>query len=432
MRQSAMRRDASSRSRPHAPAIHQLERDDDQRAAMTTARQPRDEGAGEERDGQDGQRGDGGRERPAPARPVIRHAAAQVDPGQEAPEAGGPRVREPEAEQLVAAARLPPGDAVQRLRAEERVERRDHGEAACRADQAGQHGPELRLVRQREEAGEIGGRGHRLRHGPDHSPEALAVAEKGERIVRAGAGDQPGDHRRHSRCQPPDPPDHHRRAEADGEGEGLHGREVAADLRRRDVGRRPRQRADLRDQDQERHRVLESRHHRRGDVLDQGADAEGADQRLEHPGQQDDEEEKRQRLLHGPRAAGGGRRGRDRLQDDRAQQQSEDAPRGVDRRAAGSERERRQRHEGRAIEAGEDGVGDVLIAERVEGEDAIADAGRDAQEGGGGAAHHLTANACHSRSRANDPSRIAQAVALRREARQRLEPPASSPAPRIP
>ena len=107
----------------------------------------------------------------------------------------------------------------------------------------------------------------------------------------------------------------------------------------------------------ESHRVLEARHHRRGDVLHQGADAERAEQRLEHASHQDDEKEQGEGLPDAPRAGTGGR-GRDRLQYGRAQQQGQHAARGVDRRAPVAQRERRQRHEGRPVEAGEDRVGD--------------------------------------------------------------------------
>ncbi len=293
---------------------------------------------------------------------------------------------------------LPSGDAVQRLRAEEGVERRDHGEAQRRAGEAGQHGPELRLVRQREKAGEIRGGGDRRRHRPDHPPQARPVAEEGERVVRPGAGDQPGDHRRHPRREPPRLPDHERRAEADREGERLHRGQITADLGRQDVGRRPGQRPELGDQDQEGHRVLESRHHRRGDVLDQGADAERAEQRLEHAGHEDDEKEHGEGLPDAPPAPTGGGRGRDRLQDDRPQQEGQHAPRRVDRRAPVSEHERRQRDEGRGVEAGEDGVGDVLIPERVQREHPVAHADGHTEEGSGGSAHQLTANGRHVRS----------------------------------
>ena len=342
---------------------------------------------------------------------MIGHAASQVDAREQASEAGGDRVGESEPQQLLAARGLPSGDAVHRLRAEQGVERGDHSKAERRAGEGGQYGPELRLVRQCEKAGEIRGRGDRRRHRPDHPPEAFPVAEEGERVVRPGADDQPGDHRRHPRREPPCLPDHDRRAEADGEGERLHRGEVTADLCRREARRHPGQRAELRDQDEEGDRVLESRHHRRGDVLDQGADAERAEQRLEHAGHEDDEKEQGEGLLDAPPPASGGGRGRDRLEHDRSQQQGQHAPRRVDRRAPVSQRERRQRHEGRGVKAGEDGVGDVLITERVEGEHPVAHADRHTEEGGGGAAHQLTANGRHVRSCAGPGRLVGQCCA---------------------
>jgi hypothetical protein len=92
-------------------------------------------------------------------------------------------------------------------------------------------------------------------------------------------------------------PDDRERREPDQKRERLSRAEVTREPRERHVPGKAEQRIDLRDQDEDRHGVLEARHDGRRDVLDERAQSQGAEQRLEQAGRDDEEQHDREHRI---------------------------------------------------------------------------------------------------------------------------------------
>ena len=224
----------------------------------------------------------------------------------------------------------------------------------------------------------------------DDRAEAPAEAEPGQTVVGAGSDDEAEDDRGDSRgqsrtepdCQAGQDPDQHGRwlGQAGMRDEGAEGQMAWETEHRRE----------LREEDQDRDRILEAGHHRGGDVPDQSAEPEEPEQGLDDPGEEDDEEGEEEDL--------GGGRARQAPRDDRGQQEGHEAAGGIHQHVAIAQQQDGERDEDGAVEARPDGHGQVLVPQGLEGQHSVSHAHRDREQGGGDPAHDVPSEAAQVES----------------------------------
>ena len=169
-----------------------------------------------------------------------------------------------------------------------------------------------------------------------------------------------------------------------------------ASCRERDVAAESEQRVDLGDDDEDRHRVLEPGHDRRGDVADEAAESQGAEQRLEEPRRHDDEEHQGQRALDIAVSGDGARPARHAFEHHRGHDERHHAPRRVHEPSGAAEQGPGEENEYGAHQPGDDAVRDVAVAERLEREDPVAHAHRNGEHARADSARYVTLEGFHS------------------------------------
>ena len=155
-------------------------------------------------------------------------------------------------------------------------------------------------------------------------------------------------------------------------------------------------RIDLGEDDENGHRVLEAGHDRRGDVADEAAEPQRAEQRLEEPRRHHDEEHQRQRPLHVAVSGDGGRPAHHTLEDHRGHDERHDAPRRVHEPRGAAEQGAGEEDDDGAHQPGHHAVRDVAIAERLECQDPVAHAHRDGEHARADTARQIALEGYHS------------------------------------
>ncbi len=341
---------------------------------------------GEEQHGQQQEGHCHGRGQPrSPARPVVGEGRAQIEASRDAAEAGRDHVPDPEHRQDAVAGDPEAGHALHRLRAQQRVERRDERERRGREEDRRHHRAEVCVGEDGEETRQLCGFRQSGRDPAHHRSQTRLKAEPGQPEIGCRAGDEAQDDRRDDRKGARSQPDGQPGEDPDRQGRQLDERRMGHERSERHVARDAEQCRQLGEENQHRDRILKAGHDRGRDVADEGSEPQQPEQGLRDPGHEDDEERERQRLatvLVREAAADGG-----------GQQEGDEAARREHQRLAFTEEKHGERDEDCAVQAGKDGHREVLVSERKQREHAVPHAHRDREQGRGDPAHHVALQA---------------------------------------